>query len=272
MKNEGFDPNDENAVHAAVQAKYGEIAREGTSCCGTNTTILSLDDLGYTAEQRAQVESGSDLGLGCGNPLAHAATQPGETVLDLGSGAGLDAFLAARAVGPSGRVLGVDMTPDMIERARAAARRGGHANVEFRLGTIEALPVEDASVDVVISNCVINLAADKGRVFREALRVLRPGGRLVVSDLVLRAPLPEAVGTSVEAYVGCIAGAQLEDDYLRQIHEAGFKDVQVVERRVYAPDSVPAPSCCGGGDAAAESEFAVALRHVLSVKVSARRP
>jgi len=271
MKSDTFDPNDANAVHAVVQAKYGAIARQGTSCCGAGTTTASLEELGYTSEQQQQVEAGSDLGLGCGNPLAHAALQPGETVLDLGSGAGLDAFLAARAVGPQGRVLGVDMTPDMIERARAAALRGGHTNVEFRLGTIEALPVEDASVDVIISNCVINLAADKGRVFREALRVLRPGGRLVVSDLVLRAPLPAAVRTSVEAYVGCIAGAQLETDYLNQAREAGFADVAIVERRAYAAEPGTATSCCGSG-AETDAAFADALRHVLSVKVRALRP
>ena len=271
MKNDGFDPNDANAVHAVVQAKYGAIARQGTSCCGAGTSTLSLDELGYTSEQQQQVEPGSDLGLGCGNPLEHAALRPGETVLDLGSGAGLDAFLAARAVGPQGRVLGVDMTSDMIARASAAALRGGHTNVEFRLGTIEALPVEDASIDVIISNCVINLAADKGRVFREALRVLRPGGRLVVSDLVLRAPLPDAVRTSVEAYVGCIAGAQLEADYLRHALEAGFTNVEIIERRVYSPEPAAATSCCGSG-AKADSEFADALGHVLSVKVRAFKP
>jgi SAM-dependent methyltransferase len=269
--NEKLDPTDAASVHAAVQSKYGAIARQGTSCCGAGTSTMSLQELGYSPEQQQQVEAGSDLGLGCGNPLAHADLQPGETVLDLGSGAGLDAFLAAREVGKTGRVIGVDMTPDMIARARAAAERGGHTNVEFRHGTIEALPVESQSVDVIMSNCVINLATDKGRVFREALRVLRPGGRLVVSDLVLRAPLPDSVRTSVEAYVGCVAGAQLETDYLRHVREAGFTGVEIAERRAYAPESNTTASCCGSG-AAADSEFTDALRHVLSVKVRAVRP
>jgi ubiquinone/menaquinone biosynthesis C-methylase UbiE len=181
-------------------------------------------------------------------------------VLDLGSGAGIDAFLAAREVGPEGRVIGVDMTGAMIDRARRNAARGGWTNVEFRLGEIEHLPVADGSVDVIISNCVINLSPQKPRVFREALRVLRPGGRLVVSDIVLLRPLPETVRESIEAYVGCVAGASLKEDYLRLIREAGFEGIEVVEERGHA---------AGEGLDAAE---AAGARDVRSVKVRARKP
>jgi SAM-dependent methyltransferase len=189
---------------------------------------------GYSEDEIAAAPEGANLGVGCGNPGAIERLHPGETVLDLGSGAGFDAFLAARAVGPTGRVIGVDMTDAMLERARENARRGGLRNVEFRSGAIEALPVEDASVDVVLSNCVINLSPEKGRVFREAFRVLRPGGRLQVSDIVLERPLPAALRASVEAYVGCIAGASLREDYLRDIREAGFGDVRVESEAGFA--------------------------------------
>jgi SAM-dependent methyltransferase len=169
--------------------------------------------------------------LGCGNPFALAGLQPGETVLDLGSGGGLDCFLAARQVGESGHVIGVDMTPEMIDRARAAARRGGYPNVEFRLGEIENLPVADGTVDAVISNCVINLSPDKGQVFREAFRALRPGGRLLVSDIVLAGELPAPLRENVELWAGCLAGAIAEAEYLRLIREAGFGEVSVVSRK-----------------------------------------
>jgi SAM-dependent methyltransferase len=173
------------------------------------------------------------MGLGCGNPLALASLRKGETVLDLGSGAGFDCFLAAKEVGSSGRVIGIDMTAEMVEKARQNASRGGYRNVEFRLGDIESLPVADGSVDVVISNCVINLAPDKEKVFREAFRTLRPGGRLWVSDLVLLRELPEAVKNSVEAYVGCISGAAMRDEYLRMIERAGFQEVRIAEEVEY---------------------------------------
>lgn len=179
----------------------------------------------------------ANLGLGCGNPTALAGLKPGETVLDLGSGAGIDCFLAARRVGPTGRVIGVDMTPEMIDRARANARRGGFSNVEFRLGEIENLPLADSSVDVIISNCVINLSTDKPRVFREAFRVLRPGGRLLVSDLVLTSPLPAAVSQSLDAYVACVAGALTREDYLSAITAAGFKNIEVVTEKNFPPSS-----------------------------------
>ncbi len=175
------------------------------------------------------VPDGANLGLGCGNPTALASLKRGETVLDLGSGAGFDCFLAAREVGPEGRVIGVDMTPEMVEKARGNARRGGYANVEFRLGEIENLPVADGSVDVVISNCVINLSPEKRKVFDEAYRALKPGGRLLISDLVLSKPIPESVKNSASAYVGCIAGATSKEEYLATIAAAGFRDVGVAE-------------------------------------------
>lgn len=237
-----------NDIREAVRERYGNIAEHGPSvgCCGTTeaasgcgcsssmtVTTETMDALGYTDEQRAAIPAGSDLGLGCGNPLAHAGVARGETILDLGSGAGIDAFLAARETGPSGRVIGVDMTPAMLSRARENAAKHGFGNVEFRLGEIESLPVADGTVDLIISNCVINLSPDKPRVFREALRVLRPGGRMVVSDIVLVAELPESVRKSVEAYVGCVAGASMKNDYLRALQEAGFERVEVVEEKGY---------------------------------------
>ena len=199
-----------------------------SSCCGSAEASL---DLGYDPKDLAAVPEGANLGLGCGNPVALAALKPGETVLDLGSGAGFDAFLAAKRVGPEGRVLGVDMTPEMIERASSLARKHGYGNVEFRLGDIEALPVEDASIDVILSNCVVNLAPDKAQVFREAFRVLRPGGRLQVSDLVLARPLPETLLEDMDAYAACVSGAMLKDDYLAAIRAAGFEGVTVASER-----------------------------------------
>jgi len=227
-----------NDVRTIVREKYGSIA-EGrpvgaAGCCGDNCGCGDvLGEIGYSNEQAAAIPGESNLGLGCGNPLAHAAVRAGETVLDLGSGAGIDCFLAARETGPSGRVLGVDMTPAMIDRARAAAAKGGYANVEFRLGEIEHLPVTDASVDVIISNCVVNLSPEKDRVFREALRVLKPGGRLIVSDLVWLRPMPESIHQRVDALIGCVAGASLKDEYLGLMRRAGFASVEVVDETRY---------------------------------------
>ena len=258
------DDTRKDDIREVVREKYGEIAEGKRSGCGCNCdcgpdVLLSL---GYTAEQKAALPEGADLGLGCGNPLAHAALQPGETVLDLGSGAGVDCFLAAREVGGSGRVIGVDMTPAMLARARANAARGGHANVEFRLGEIEHLPVADASVDCVISNCVVNLSPDKPQVFREAWRVLRPGGRLLVSDLVLTRPLSAELRRDVELYVGCVAGAALKDEYLATIRAAGFAEVEVAEERAYTVGLEAFPP-----DDPRREAFAA----VVSVKVRARK-
>jgi SAM-dependent methyltransferase len=220
-------------VRAAVRKTYGEIAARDVAggCCGTTgccgPTATSSADIGYSEAERSSVPEGADLGLGCGNPQAIASLQPGERVLDLGSGAGFDAFLAARQVGPSGRVIGVDMTPEMIAKARTNAAKVGLETVEFRLGEIEHLPVADASVDVIMSNCVINLSPDKPTVFREAFRALAPGGRLAISDIVAIAPLPPALQEDLAAYTGCVSGAAVVTDLSRMLGEAGFQDVRI---------------------------------------------
>jgi SAM-dependent methyltransferase len=256
-------------VRAVVREKYGEIAEKGGSCCdegtgcGCGCVTDTLSAIGYSAEQAAGIPEGANLGLGCGNPLAYAAVRPGETVLDLGSGAGIDCFLAAREVGPSGRVIGVDMTPAMIERARANAAKGGYSNVEFRLGEIERLPVADASVDLVISNCVVNLSPHKEQVFAEAFRALKPGGRIVVSDLVLTRPLPAQLKQRVDLLVGCVAGASLRDDYLRLMREAGFAGVEIVAESGYE---------VGIENLAKDTAERDAFTAVRSVKVRATRP
>ena len=185
--------------------------------------------MGYTEEELKSVPEGANLGLGCGNPIALASLQQGETVLDLGSGAGFDCFLAANKVGGQGKVIGVDMTPEMIEKARENAEKGNYENVEFRLGEIEKIPATDNSVDVVISNCVINLSPNKAKVFKEAFRVIKPGGRLMVSDIVLLKELPDIIKNSVAAYVGCISGAIMKDKYLEAIKEAGFQDIKITD-------------------------------------------
>jgi len=223
-------------VRKAVRDGYAQVAL-GTnrsccggpsSCCGSGNAIQTIGEtIGYSREQMAGVPDGSNLGLGCGNPVALASLREGETVLDLGSGAGFDCFLAAQAVGDSGRVIGVDMTPEMLAKARENAAKGGYRNVEFRLGEIEHLPVADASVDVILSNCVINLSPEKNHVFAEAYRVLKPGGRFTVSDVVLLKPLPPRLRESGAAYLGCVAGASLKADYIDMLYKAGFTDVQV---------------------------------------------
>jgi arsenite methyltransferase len=229
-------------IKKAVRQRYARTAREGggcgcapaSPCCGGADTAQRISkNVGYTDADLDAVPEGANLGLGCGNPVALASLKEGEVVLDLGSGGGFDCFLAAKRVGEKGKVIGVDMTPEMIDKARGNARRGGYANVEFRLGEIENLPAADNSVDAVISNCVINLSVDKRRVFGEAYRVLRPGGRIMISDLVLLKDLPRAVKSSIEAYVGCIAGAMLRDDYLGAMREAGLRDVKVVEQTAF---------------------------------------
>jgi ubiquinone/menaquinone biosynthesis C-methylase UbiE len=221
---------DHDAVRAAVRDTYAKAAAgcAVSGCCGPNPNA-SLE-LGYTPDDLAAVPEGANLGLGCGNPQAIAALRPGETVLDLGSGGGFDCFLAAKQVGPTGRVLGVDMTPAMVTKARANAMRIGAANVEFRLGEIEHLPLADATVDVILSNCVINLSPDKAAVFRDAFRVLRAGGRLAISDVVALAPLPADLRSRVEAFTGCIAGAAEIGDLTRMLQEAGFVDVRIATK------------------------------------------
>ncbi len=217
-------------VHAEVLNHYGKIARGescDTGCCGGAPCDTNAALLGYSAPERAAAPEGADLGLGCGNPQTIASLRAGETVLDLGSGGGFDAFLAARQVGPTGRVIGVDMTPDMISRARANTEQIGASNVEFRLGEIEHLPLPDRSVDVIISNCVVNLAPDKRAVYREALRVLKPGGRIAIMDVVATAPLPEALRADLRAHSGCLAGAVPVDEIIPLLQSLGFQDVRV---------------------------------------------
>ena len=210
----------------AVRESYGRVAEQSGSCCssgccGTAKPEAIAKKIGYTEEEMQAVPTGSNLGLGCGNPIALASLSEGETVLDLGSGAGFDCFLASNIVGPKGLVIGVDMTSEMIARARENALKGGYENVEFRLGEIEALPVEDNTIDIIISNCVINLVPDKGKAFQEAFRVLKPGGRLMVSDIVLQKKLPDFVLESIEAYVGCVAGASTRTGVLG-CHKIGW--------------------------------------------------
>ncbi len=215
-----------------VRDRYGRIASGEIAGCGCacNAAVEAqlANGIGYAAEDLEGAPAEANLGLGCGAPLKHLAPQVGETVVDLGSGPGLDAFLAAREVGPRGRVIGIDMTPEMLERARATAARHGLANVEFLQGRLEALPLPDASADAATSNCVINLVPDKPAVFREIARVLKPGGRLVVSDLVLDRPLPPAVADDLTAYVGCIGGAARREDYLDWLSESGLSEIEVL--------------------------------------------
>jgi SAM-dependent methyltransferase len=216
-------------VRGIVRDGYAKVALTGAPCCGPAGCCTDTSrHMGYTDAEMNAVPEGANLGLGCGNPTAIAALKPGETVVDLGSGGGFDCFLAAAKVGETGRVIGVDMTAEMIDLARANAKKGRYANVEFRLGEIENLPVADCTADVVISNCVINLSPDKDRVFREAFRVLKPGGRVMVSDIVLLKDLPEEIRASVAAYVGCVAGAVSRDTYLNAIRDAGFSGIRVL--------------------------------------------
>jgi arsenite methyltransferase len=235
-------------VKEHVKKRYGKIAQtECSSCsssccssssCGPPSQYIAWK-IGYSPSDIESVPQGSVLGLGCGNPVALASLKESETVLDLGSGGGIDVFLASKKVGINGKVIGVDMTEEMIERAKATGNKHGYKNVEFRLGEIEALPVEDESVDVVISNCVINLAPNKLKVFKEAYRVLKSGGRLMVSDLVTEGELPEEVRSSFDAWAGCIAGALKKDDYLKKITGAGFEKVKVVSQKPYTVDVSP---------------------------------
>jgi len=224
--------------YAKALSQNKSCCSTGSCCCGTSQATDISKKVGYSDSEITTVPEGANLGFGCGNPVALASLKEGDVVLDLGSGAGFDAFLSAQRVGKSGRVIGVDMTPEMVAKAKENAKKGSYANVEFRLGEIEKLPVKDDSIDVIISNCVINLSPDKEAVFKEAYRVLKSGGRLMVSDLVLTKDLPEGIKESVEAYVGCLAGAIKKDEYLNFIIAAGFSDVQVVSESSYPVDAM----------------------------------
>ncbi len=234
---------EEDKARKDVREGYAKIAREGlccgpaTSCCSTSTYDEMSKKMGYNEEELKSVPEGANLSLGCGNPTALASLKEGETVIDLGAGAGLDCFLAARKVGDEGKVIGVDMTPEMIDKARENAKKGGYRNVEFRLGEIENLPVADNTADVVISNCVINLAPNKQRVFEEAFRTLKPGGRLMVSDIVLLKELPEAIKKRAHA-ASCVKGAIKKDEYLNAIERAGFREVEIVEETKYSFEEI----------------------------------
>ena len=231
----------EKEIKKAVREGYANIAKREGSCNAPDSPCCRGADLaqsiskaiGYSDKEMTSVPGGANLGLDCGNPIALASLAEGETVLDLGSGAGFDCFLAANKVGRTGKVIGVDMTPEMIEQARENTRKGDYKNVEFRLGEIENIPAADNSIDVVISNCVINLSPDKRRVFNEAFRALKPGGRLMVSDIVLLKELPDFIRSSVAAYVGCISGAMLKNEYINVIREAGFHKVKIIDEIVF---------------------------------------
>ena len=234
-----------------VRERYGSIARNSESCCGTsvvasknesccngNDAVSISEAIGYTAEEIASLPDSADLGLGCGNPTALAEIRPGDTIVDLGSGGGIDCFLAAKRTGADGKVIGVDMTPDMLDRARENAARAGYENVEFRLGEIENLPMADSTVDLIISNCVINLSIDKKRVFEEAYRVLKPGGKLAVSDLTLNGELPDSIRELAAAYSACVGGAIDKGDYLGLMRDAGFESIEIVSENEFTSDLV----------------------------------
>lgn len=269
-------------IKKTVRESYAKVAKESrpccapsSSCCGTTSVAHDVSKkIGYSDGELKSVPEGANLGLGCGNPVALASLREGETVLDLGSGAGFDAFLAAKKVGPKGRVIGVDMTAEMIEKAKENAHKGDYENVEFRLGEIENLPAANNSVDVIISNCVINLSPDKERVFKETFRVLKPGGRLMVSDIVLLKELPAFVKESKEAYVGCVSGAIMKDEYLDQIRNAGFKKVNIVEESAFGLDCILSEPVAGPANEKADISHEAAKRiedSIASIKVEGRK-
>ncbi len=241
---------EDHEIKKIVRDRYGKVAKTA-NCCGpsqttrieitpktTSTSCSCSSGIGYTIEDIESIPDGADLGLGCGNPTASADLKKGETVLDLGSGGGIDCFLAANKVGEEGKVIGVDMTPDMIDVARENALKRNYENVEFRLGEIENLPVADNYVDVIISNCVINLSTEKDKVFQEAYRVLKPNGRVLISDIVLTKEIPESLKNNPDAYADCIAGAVLKEDYLQKIANAGFKDISVIEETTFPETAI----------------------------------
>ena len=296
----------QNTIENVVREKYGGTARSGLSSNNEGVRAVA-EAFGYSPEELSAIPAEANMGLSCGNPTATAKLRPGEVVVDLGCGGGLDVFLAAKKVGPTGKAIGIDMTPDMIALSRKNAAKSGVHNVEFHLGTIDKLPLPDGSADVVISNCVINLTQDKQAVFREIARILKPGGRLAVSDIALKKPLPPEVGNDLMAYVGCVAGAILIEDYRRWLAEAGFADVAVIDSGadlnayskvegqsgccspvMSAPTKPGLPiatggGCCGGGASVAEPSavhggLADVLRrydvndYAASVKVYAVKP
>lgn len=269
-----------DTARATVREHYGSVARSGSSCCGSTDSDNDTDaggscccgdstaerisgEIGYSTDEMSVVPDGANLGLGCGNPTALAEIRAGDTVVDLGSGGGFDSFLAAQKTGSDGRVIGIDMTPDMLDRARTNAEKGGYTNVEFRLGEIEHLPIADSMVDLIISNCVINLSPEKQKVFGEAFRVLKPGGKVMVSDIVLRGEIPDELRKSAAAYSACIGGAIARDEYLEMMRSAGFKDVEVVTEQEYTSDLVVRVG---------DEEIAIPPGTVMSAGIRATKP
>ena len=263
----------EEKVRKMVREGYGKIAKTEQCGCGCGSDVS--EQIGYSSSELESVPEGADLGLGCGNPVALASLKEGETVIDLGSGAGLDCFLAAKKVGASGKVIGVDMTSEMLDKARANCRKSNYKNVEFRLGEIENLPVADGTADVIISNCVINLSPEKQRVFNEAFRVLKAGGRLMVSDMVLLKDIPEAVKKSVLGYIGCVSGAEMKNEYVKMIENAGFREVKIINE-THLPLETVLSDATGKAimdDLKLTKKSAEELvGSVVSVKISATRP
>ncbi|MDD2752549.1 MAG: arsenite methyltransferase [Candidatus Omnitrophica bacterium] len=260
--------------YAKAVTQNNSSCSPGSCCCGAGQAKAISKTVGYSDAEMNAVPEGANLGFGCGNPLALASLKEGDILLDLGSGAGFDAFLASSRVGKTGRVIGVDMTPEMIQKARANAQKGKYANVEFRLGEIEKLPIEDGSIDVIISNCVINLSPEKQKVFEEAFRVLKSGGRLMVSDSVLTKDLPDAIRDSVEAYVGCLSGAVMKDEYLNFIKKAGFKNVEIVSQSSYPIEAMAndvTAQIVNNNLDIRESDLRGVENSVASIKVSAEK-
>ncbi len=265
-----------------VKKGYAKIAQRDGSCCpsssccgGTNSAQDISRSIGYSDEEMNTVPEGANLGLGCGNPVAIASLREGDVVLDLGSGAGFDTFLASAKIGIKGRVIGIDMTREMIEKASMNAAKGNYKNVEFRLGEIENLPVDDNSIDVIISNCVINLSPDKEKVFRESFRVLKPGGRIIISDLVLIKPLPKIIVDSVEAYAGCLAGASMKDEYLNYIKNAGFRRVDIISQNNYPIEAMVndiTSQAVKSNPAIKKEDMDKIENSVLSIKLRAEKP
>lgn len=274
----------EEKVKKIVREGYAKIAKKEKTCCavptscGCNTPNMSQEissRIGYSEEEMGSVPEGANLGLGCGNPVALASLKKGQIVLDLGSGGGFDCFLAANRVGKAGKVIGVDMTPEMLDKARENARKGKYENVEFRLGEIENLPVADDTVDVVISNCVINLSPNKKRVFKEAFRVLKPNGRLMISDIVLLKKLPETIRKNVQAYIGCLSGAEMKPKYLQLIEDAGFQKVEIIEENRFPVENMandPTAQAIAKTAEISPEKIKRIANTVASVKVSAVKP
>jgi arsenite methyltransferase len=270
-------------IKIAVRKGYAQIAQKAVSCCspvasccGPEKAVETISrEIGYRSEDLQAVPDGANLGLGCGNPVALGSLQEGETVIDLGSGAGFDCFLAAKAVGKSGKVIGVDMTPEMLDKARENIRKGDYPQVEFRLGEIENLPVADNTADIIISNCVINLSPDKERVFAEAFRVLKPGGRIMVSDIVLLEELPAQIKDSIAAYIGCVGGAVRKEGYLQALRAAGFMDVRIMDETQFPVNELishPAAKETSVSRDTLKATVEQLAHSIASLKVSAVKP